>query len=143
MEQSINVVLDTNVLYSGLRSRRGASFQVLSLLGEDAFSVHVSVPLVLEYEEVLMRRRGDLGLTANDVTDVIDYVCSVAGLHEIHFLWRPRLRDPDDEMVLELAVTAGCDAIVTFNKRDFPGVETFGLTLLTPHELLETIGHLS
>ena len=143
MNQPIQVVLDTNVLYAGLRSRRGASFKLLSLLGKGAFGVHVSVPLVLEYEEVLLRRRHDLTLTETDVTHFIDDLCRVAGRHEIHFLWRPRLRDPDDEMVLELAVEAGCDAIVTYNKRDFRGVDAFGIDLLTSQELLQEIGELS
>jgi len=58
-------------------------------------------------------------------------------------VWRPALRDPNDEMLLELAVTAGCDAIITFNKRDFRGCEQFGLRLLTPLELLQEIGVLA
>jgi len=143
MDQALQVVLDTNIIYSGLRSRRGASFKLLSLLGTGAFGIHVSVPLVLEYEEVLLRRRHDLTLTETGVKDVVDYLCRVAGRHEIHFLWRPRLRDPDDEMVLELAVGAGCDAIVTYNKRDFRGVDAFGIDLLTSQELLQEIGELS
>lgn len=138
-----NVVLDTNVLYTGLRSRRGASFKLLSLLGSGRFNIHLSVPLVLEYEEVLQEKRRDLGLNEADVSSVLDYLCQVAGLHEIHFLWRPRLKDPDDEMILELAVEAQCDYIVTYNKKDFPGVEAFGLELVTAKELLQKIGALS
>ena len=137
------VVLDTNVIYSGLRSRRGASFKLLSLLGSGRFEIHLSVPLVLEYEEVLQEKRRDLGLTEADVGDVLDYLCRVAGLHEIHFLWRPRLKDPEDEMILELAVEASCDYIVTYNKQDFPGVEKFGVELVTAKELFQKIGALS
>jgi len=143
MSNSPQVVLDTNVIYSGLRSRRGASFKLLSLLGSGRFEIHLSVPLVLEYEEVLQEKRRDLGLTEADVNDVVNYLCRVAGLHEIHFLWRPRLKDPDDEMILELAVGAGCDYIVTYNKEDFPGVENFGIELVTAKELLQKIGVLS
>lgn len=134
------VVLDTNVIYSGLRSRRGASFKLLSLLGSGRFEIHLSVPLVLEYEEVLQEKRRDLGLTEADVDDVLDYLCRVAGLHEIHFLWRPRLKDPEDEMILKLSVEASCDYIVTYNKQDFPGVEKFGVELVTAKELLQKIG---
>jgi predicted nucleic acid-binding protein len=96
----------------------------------------------LEYEEVLQEKRRDLGLTKADVDDVLDYLCRVAGLHEIHFLLRPRLKDPDDEMVLELAVGASCDCIVTYNKKDFPGVEKFDVELVTAKELLQKIGEL-
>jgi putative PIN family toxin of toxin-antitoxin system len=143
MSNSPQVVLDTNVIYSGLRSRRGASFKLLSLLGSGRFEIHLSVPLVLEYEEVLQERRRDLGLTEEDVDDVLDYLCRVAGLHEIHFLWRPRLKDPDDEMILELAVGASCDYIVTYNKQDFLGVEKFDVELVTAKELLQQIGAMS
>ena len=143
MSNSPQVVLDTNVIYSALRSRRGASFKILSLLGSGRFEIHLSVPLVLEYEEVLQKKRRDLGLTESDVDDVLDYLCRIAGLHEIHFLWRPRLKDPDDEMILELAVGASCDYIVTYNKADFPGVEKFGVELVTAKELLQKIGALS
>jgi conserved hypothetical protein TIGR00305 len=117
------VVFDTNVIYSGLRSRRGASFKLLSLLGSGQFEIHLSVPLVLEYEEVLQEKRRHLGLAEEDIDDVLNYLCRVASLHEIHFLWRPRLKDPDDEMILELAVEAGCGYIVTYNKQDFLGVK--------------------
>ena len=143
MSKSPQVVLDTNVIYSGLRSRRGASFKLLSLLGSGRFEIHLSVPLVLEYEEVLQEKRRDLGLTEADVGDVLNYLCGVGGLHEIHFLWRPRLKDPDDEMILELAVGAGCEYIVTYNKEDFPGVEKFSIELVTSKELLQKIGALS
>ena len=137
------MVLDTNVIYSGLRSRRGASFKLLSLLGSGRFEIHLSVPLVLEYEEVLQGKRRDLGLSEGDIDDVLNYMCRVAGLHEIHFLWCPRLKDPDDEMILELAVEAGCDYIVTYNKQDFSGVQRFGIELVTAKELLQQIGALS
>ena len=55
MSEPLTVVLDTNVLEAAFRSRRGASFAVLSLVGTGCFEIAVSVPLVLEYEEVLLR----------------------------------------------------------------------------------------
>jgi predicted nucleic acid-binding protein len=72
--------------------------------------------------------------------NLIDYHCTVANHHRIFFLWRPILRDPDDEMVLELAVKAECDYIVTFNKWDFQGIERFDLEALDPREFLQIIG---
>jgi predicted nucleic acid-binding protein len=77
------------------------------------------------------------------VDDVIDYICSVANRRRIFFLWRPYLKDPKDDMVLELAVEARCDYIVSYNKRDFAGVEKFGLQVLTPRELLREIGEIA
>lgn len=134
------VVLDTSVLVAAIRSRRGAAFRVLSRVGTGAFEIAVSVPLVLEYEDALLRQVADTPLSERDVHDVIDYLCSVAKQQDIFFLWRPLLRDPKDDMVAEVAVAAGCDAIVTYNRRDFAGVEQFGIRVLTPAELLREIG---
>jgi predicted nucleic acid-binding protein len=137
----LQIVLDTNVLYAGLRSRLGASHRLLREIGRNpSFRIHVSVPLVLEHEEVAKQHSRELGLTHQDIDDVFDYVCSVAGLHDIFYLWRPCLSDPDDDMLLELAVEAGCNRIVTFNLRDFRGIERFGLRAVTPHEFLTEIG---
>lgn len=136
------VVLDTNVLVAALRSRRGASFALLSRVGTPGagFDIHVSVPLVFEYEAVLRRHAAALGLGHDDVDDTLDYLCAVAAHHRIYFLWRPVLRDPRDDMVLEVAVEARADRIVTFNVRDFAGAERFGVKVVTPRELLRTLG---
>ena len=74
--------------------------------------------------------------------DIIDYICSVANRRRIFFLWRPYLRDPKDDMVLELAVEARCDYIVSYNKRHFAGIEKFGLRVLPPQEFLREIGEI-
>jgi putative PIN family toxin of toxin-antitoxin system len=137
------VVIDTNVIISGLRSRRGRAFQLLTLIGTGKFDIHLSVPLVLEYSEVILRQRPNLGLSREEVDDLIDFYCSVGVQNEIFFLWRPLLRDPKDDMVLELAVKAGCESIITYNTRDFAGAEQFGLNLLEPSEYLRLIGELS
>jgi predicted nucleic acid-binding protein len=117
------IVIDTNVLVVGLRSRRGASFMLLSLVGSGRFGINLSVPLILEHEEVLLRCESSIALTRSAIEDVLDYHCSAARRHQIFFLWRPYLKDPRDDMVLELAVKAGCQFIVTYNLRDFAGCE--------------------
>lgn len=104
------------------------------------FETCVSVPLVLEYESVAKREEVNPLVAANDVDDLIDYICRVSRRTEVFYTWRPQLRDPDDEMVLELAIGSRADWIVTFNKRDFAGTERFGIGLLTPVELLQKIG---
>ena len=132
------IVLDTNVFVSALRSRGGASFKLLSLIGGGRFQLNVSVPLVLEYEDAA--KRADLALTEKHIDDVLDYVCHVANRREIFFLWRPWLKDPKDDFILELAVEAACDFIVTFNLRDFAGSEKFGVRVITPREFLRILG---
>ena len=137
------LVIDTNVLISALRSNRGASFKLLSLIGvSDQFEVNLSIPLVLEYEDVAKRKSSEIDLSAQDIDHIIDYICSTAGHHQIFFLWRPFLSDPKDDMVLELAVVAQCDYIITYNKRDFVGVDKFGLRVLSPLEFLQLIGEI-
>ena len=135
----MKVVLDTNVLYAALRSNTGASFQLLSRIGTGAFDIAVSVGLVLEYEEILKQHVSAFQLSERDIDDVIDYMCRIAALTEVFFLWRPYLPDPDDDMILELAVAARCDATVTFNVRDFKGAETFRIRVLTPRQFLREI----
>ena len=130
------VVLDTNVLVAALWSRTGASFRLLAAVRAGRLQPALSVPLVLEYEMVLLRRGPDLGLTPRDVGAVLDWLCAVGHHQAIHFLWRPVLRDPRDELVLEVAVAAGCREIVTFNTRDFAGVERLGLVAITPQAAL-------
>lgn len=137
------VVLDTNILVTALRSKRGASFKLISLIDKGLFEVNLSVSLVFQYEEILQRQRRSLHVTQDDIADFLDYLCSVANLHEIYFLWRPYLPDPQDDMILELAVNAGCKYIVTYNKRDFRGMETFGIEVVTAKEFLAKIGALS
>jgi putative PIN family toxin of toxin-antitoxin system len=133
------VVLDTNVLVAAIRSRRGASFELLSRVGAGFFEIVISVPLVLEYEATLLRHLAASPLDDKDVRELIDYMCDIAVQQEIFFLWRPSLRDPKDDHVLELAVAGGCEAIVTYNVRDFQGSERFGLQVLTPAQFLEQI----
>lgn len=135
----MKIVIDTNVLVSALRSRRGASFKLVSVLPSDEFSIAISVPLVLEYEDALKRLESS-AITSQDIGNFVDFLCKIGHHQEIFFLWRPFLPDPSDDHVLEVAVAAGCDAIVTYNKRDFKGIERFGLRVLDPREFLSEIG---
>lgn len=134
-----DVVLDTNAIVAALRSKRGASNKLLSLVGTQKFEIHDSVALILEYEDVLQRYRTELGLSQDDVADFIDALCSMAHHHKIYFLWRPTLSDVNDELILELAVTARCQYIVTHNVSDFKGIEKFGVQAITPREFLQII----
>jgi putative PIN family toxin of toxin-antitoxin system len=137
-----SIVLDTNIIISAQRSQRGASAKLLSLIGTGCFEIHLTVALMLEYEDVLHRQRNDLKLTRKDVADLIDALCALSHHHKIYFRWRPQLRDVGDELVLELAVAARCSHIVTYNQKDFAGAEEFGLKVVTPKELLQEIGEL-
>lgn len=134
------MVLDTSVLVAAWRSRRGASYALLTRLRAGDFEIAVSVPLVVEYEAVLLRHLQGGSLSTQDVEAFVDYLCLVARKQDIFFLWRPFLRDPDDDMLVELAVAAECTGIVTHNVRDFAGVERLGFRVFTPAEFLMSIG---
>jgi putative PIN family toxin of toxin-antitoxin system len=134
------VVVDTNVVVSGLRSRRGASFRLLSEVGKGRFEIALSVPLVLEYEDALVRHAHVTKLTRADIDAVLDYFCSVAHLQRIFYLWRPLLPDAKDDLILELAVAASCRSIVTFNRRHFAGADKFGVSIVAPGPFLSRLG---
>lgn len=134
-----NIVLDTNVLVSALRSNRGASYKLLRMIDDERIILNLSTPLVKEYEDVL--NRSTHNLDSQDVSDMLDYLVSIAQGHKIYYLWRPILKDIKDDMVLELAVKAK-SMIVTYNKGDFKGVEKFDITLLDPKEFLTLLGEL-
>jgi predicted nucleic acid-binding protein len=117
------------------RSRRGASFAVLSALRQGRFVALASVPLLLEYEAVLKRpehlQAG--GRTLAMTNAFLDALCRVIEPVCLHYLWRPQTRDAGDEMVLETALNGQADALVTLNAADFRvAARHFRLPLLTP-----------
>ncbi len=139
----MKVVIDTNVLVAALKSIRGASYRLVSLLPSDRFSIAISVPLVFEYESVLKRAKVPAGISEEDISDFIDFLCYVGYRQDIFFLWRPFLPDPSDDLVLEVAVASDCDAIITYNKRHFRDIKKFGLRALDSKEFLAEIGVIS
>lgn len=132
----VRIVIDTNVLVAALRSNRGASFHLVQKLGSPQFQPVISPPLCLEYEDVLCRPGMLPGLTPEDIADFLDYFLSVSIECRIHFLWRPHLPDPKDDLVLELALAGGAGFIITHNSRDFQGVEALGIRVVTPDDFL-------
>ena len=137
--KAARVVLDTNILVSAMLSRRGASFRVIDEIGRGRFEIVVSVPLVVEYEAALLEHR-PANVSPRDVAVVLDYVCAEAHEQEIYYLWRPLLRDPKDDMVLEVAVAGRCDTIVTYNIGDFGGAQQFGIRIVRPLDFLRDLG---
>jgi len=136
------IVMDTNVLVAATLSPLGASFQILTLVPQQRFELLLSVPLMLEYEEVLKREemRAKSRLTLAEIDALLDLLAAVGTPCTPFFQWRPQLPDPDDEMLLELAANGHADAIVTMNVRHLlPAAWTFGLEVLRPGEFLRRI----
>lgn len=138
----MRLVLDTNVVVAGLRSPTGASAALIDRALSGAFELPLTVALALEYESVCgdPAQRIASGLGNEEVEVIISALCAVAEPVQPRFLWRPQLRDPADEMVLEAAINGNADALVTFNRRGFgdaPG--RFGVAVLMPQQALRGI----
>jgi putative PIN family toxin of toxin-antitoxin system len=138
--KSYNIVIDTNVIVSALKSRNGYSFKLLSIIDDDRLYISISVPLILEYEDAIKREKSKIGLNHGDIDAVLDYICFIGKKCDIYYLWRPYLKDSKDDMILELAVESESDYIITFNKKDFEGTDRFGIKVVTPKELFRIIG---
>lgn len=137
--RTYSAVIDTNILFAGLYSNEGTSFKVLNLIETGKIVPILSTTLVFEYEDILKRKQDQLGLSNSEIEDILDTICEKGIEKKIHFIWRPQLRDPKDDHVLELAVAANGADIITFNIKDFDKAESFGIRVLKPIELLEKI----
>jgi putative PIN family toxin of toxin-antitoxin system len=135
-------VLDTNAVVAAMRSPIGASAGLLMAARRSEVTLLCNVALALEYEAtcLLAEHRLAAGLDLEGVAIFVDAVLAMVEPVETHFMWRPQLRDPADEFVLEAAVNGRADALVTFNRRDFGAVPArFGIEVLTPAEAIRRI----
>jgi putative PIN family toxin of toxin-antitoxin system len=142
----MRLVLDTDVVVAGFRSDRGASRQLLLAALDRRFAMLLSVPLMLEYEAVLTRQEHleAMGMTVAEVNSVLDALAGVIIPVALRFLWRPRLRDPADEMVLETAVNGAADILVTFNMAHLArAAAEFGIRAVRPQVALREIRRVS
>ena len=135
-------VLDTDVIVASLRSKTGASREILRRIGLRKMTALVSVALLVEYKAVLKRPEHlqAANLTAAQVDVLLDTPASIFVPVTPHFLWRPQLKDPNDEMILEAAVNGQAEVIVTFNTRHFGNAASrFGIEVLKPGEFLRSV----
>src|SRR2546428_12666770 len=102
----LRAVIDTNVFLSSLWSRRGAAFEIFADLRWRRWQMVLSNHLLFEYEEVAKRHAAEMGLTLEEVDDVLDALCAAAEHHQLVPAWIPVLSDPDDEPLLQMAVEA-------------------------------------
>ena len=129
----MNIVIDTSVLVAAMRSQHGASQQLLRRLPSPQFTPALSVALYMEWQAVLTRpEHRPPGLGVEQMQAFLRYLASVSRLQEVHYLWRPFLRDPNDDMVVECAVASGSRFIVTHNVRDFRRSRELGIEAVTP-----------
>jgi len=134
------VIIDTNVILSALKSINGQSNRLLHKIGTGLFDFALSVPLVLEYESVLKGYLDKADYSDEVIDDFLDYLCRVGKHIELFYLWRPYLKDPYDDHVLEVAIQSNSEFIITYNKKDFKEAESLGIKIVTPKEFLKYMG---
>jgi len=132
----MRVVVDTNVLVAALRTRSGASFRIVEEIDRGQVQAVISVPLMMEYEEVLKRAGVLPHVSAADVDVFLDRLMACSVEQRIFFLWRPFLCDADDDMLVEVALASGTEYIITSNIRDFAPAAALGVRAMTPRDFL-------
>ncbi|MGA2772001.1 MAG: putative toxin-antitoxin system toxin component, PIN family [Bryobacteraceae bacterium] len=138
----MRLVLDTDAVVAAMRSPTGASAAIVRAVRQRQATLLLSVPLAMEYEAVCRRseHRMEAGLSERQVEIFLDAIIAMAEPVPTHFLWRPQLRDPNDEMVLEAAVNGRAEVLVTFNVRDYgTAASQFGVEVLLPREAIARI----
>lgn len=130
------LTIDTNILVAATRNKTGPSFALMQLVRRGLVTMCCSPALFLEYEDVLKRpnQLAASGLQGTDIDAILNELASLIAPVTTHYQWRPQLRDPADEMVLEAAVNAQANAIVTYNLRDFKPAQHFGILVLNPEQ---------
>ena len=136
------VILDTNVIVAALRSRTGASYRLLTTIGHSRWLSVVTPALMLQYEDAVRRPGNAPGLSAQDISDVLDAIYQQSHRQFVYFSWRPLSVDAGDDLVIEAAVAGSCDFIVSFNERHLRPARMFGIEVIQPADLLRLIGEI-
>jgi len=141
MKNLPKLLIDTNILVAATRNRQGPSFALMQLVRSEKVTMCCSPALFLEYEEVLKRpdQLAASGLLASDIDAILSELAGKIAPVKTHYQWKPQLRDPADEMVLEAAVNAQAQAIVTYNLRDFGPAKLFGIPVLNPEQTFKQL----
>ena len=136
------VILDTNIVLVAMRSNTGASHRLLATIVHRRWQSIVTPALMYEYEDVARRPGAAPGLSAQDITNILDLIYRKSQRQFVWFSWRPLSSDPGDDAILEAAIAGRCDYVVSFNARHLWAVRDFGIEVLKPVDLLKLIGEI-
>lgn len=125
-----------------MRSKTGASHKLLLTIGSSGWQSVVTPALMYEYEDVARRPGNVPGLSAEDITDILDLIYRESQRQMVWFSWRPLSSDPGDNAILEAAIAGRCDYVVSFNERHLRSAREFGIEVLKPAELLKLVGEI-
>jgi len=136
----MTITIDTNILFSALNSRDGASHQILKLLIDERLFIAISTPVYFEYYDVLTRPENlqKFNLSIGEIEDILDLMALLAKKHSIYFLLRPNLSDEKDNIFIECAFASNSQYLVTSNVRDYQNSELIGLVaVITPGNFIK------
>ncbi len=125
-----------------MKSRNGASYKLLYDTQRDKLQQNISSTLIFEYESVAKRAEMNVVLTHDQVDSIIDMLCKWSNHCQVYFLWRPFLKDANDDFVLELAIESNSQYIITCNVKDFKGINKFDIKVISPKEFLSLLGEI-
>ena len=138
----MKIVIDTSVWISALITKESSARDVLRLVLEDKVTPQMSEALFYEYEEVMKRKKIQnlTPLTVEEQNTLFYAYLSSAKWNEIYYMWRPNLKDEDDNFVVELAVASGAEYIITYNIKDFKNAElVFKHKVITPEQFIKDL----
>jgi len=138
----MKVVIDTSVWISALITKDSSARDVLRLALKEQIYPQMSEALFYEYEEVMQRKKIQnlTPLTIKEQETLFHAYLSSCKWNEIYYMWRPNLKDANDDFVVELAVASGAKYIVTYNIKDFKDAELlFKYKVITPEQFIKEL----
>ena len=142
MGKPYQIVIDTNVVLAGLKSNKGASYKLFTILHDQRFKINISTTLVVEYEAILKRQQQQIGLNLEEIDNIINGICHLANHHQLFYIWRPFAKDKDDDFLIDLALKCQAQFIISYNQKDLQPIEKLGISILTPKQFLQLLGEI-
>ena len=136
----MKIVIDTSVWISALITKESQARELLRLVFYAKLFPQISEALFREYEEVMKRKKIQslTPLSQEEQNELFEAYLSRCKWNEIYYMWRPNLKDENDNFVVELAVASGAEAIITYNVKDFKNAELiFKHKIMTPEDFIK------
>lgn len=136
----MKIVIDTSVWISALITKDSKARELLRLVFHAKLHPQMSEALFREYEDVMKRKKIQnlTPLSSLEQNELFEAYLSTCKWNEIYYMWRPNLKDENDNFVVELAVASGAEAIITYNIKDFKNAELiFNHKIISPEDFIK------